>query len=148
MKIYAQFLLFIVFGTFFAQSNMNQNKGYVAEGYDVVAYFNNTAIEGKESFDTVYEGARYKFSTPENLAAFKKSPEKYVPQYGGYCAWAVADDAKKVGIDPESFQIREGKLFLFYDSFFAHTLKKWNNNSPEVLMKKGDENWEQIKGKE
>ena len=79
------------------QVDYNLKKGYVAEGYDVVEYFNNNAIEGKKSYIAEHDGVKYKFVNAENLAAFKATPKKYIPQYGGYCAYAVADKGKKVG---------------------------------------------------
>ncbi|WP_338419715.1 YHS domain-containing (seleno)protein [Winogradskyella wandonensis] len=79
-----------------AQSiDYNLKKGYVAEGYDVVEYFNNKAIEGDKNFTTTYDNVKYKFASQENLDAFLKAPENYIPQYGGYCAYAVAVDSKK-----------------------------------------------------
>ena len=71
-------------------------------------------------------------------------PEAFVPQYGGFCAYAVATSGKKVGINPKSFQIKDGKLYLFYDSIFADTLEKWNEEGPTLLQTKADENWEKI----
>ncbi|SHG96315.1 YHS domain-containing (seleno)protein [Winogradskyella jejuensis] len=129
-----------------AQSiDYNIKKGYVAEGYDVVEYFNNKAIEGDKNFTTTYDNVKYKFASQKNLDAFLKAPENYIPQYGGYCAYAVAVDSKKVGVDPETFEIRDGKLYLFYNSWGINTLKKWKKNNVKGLQKKADQNWEAIK---
>ena len=73
--------------------------------------------------------------------------EAYIPQYGGYCAYAVAESSKKVNIDPETFEIRDGKLYLFYNSWGNNTLKKWNKKNVKGLQKKADLNWEVIKFK-
>ena len=123
----------------------NLDDGYIAKGYDVVSYFNSNPMEGVKEYITEYGNAKLKFANRENLEAFKENPEKYMPQYGGYCAWAVADNGKKVDIDPESYEIRDGKLYLFYDSFFANTLKKWKKNNPEQLRDKADRKWEKVK---
>ena len=123
----------------------NTDKGYIAEGYDVVAYFNNEAIEGSKDFTTTFNTIKYKFSSKENRNTFLKNPEAYIPQYGGYCAYAVANSSKKVSIDPETFEIRDGKLYLFYNSWGNNTLKKWNKNNVKGLQKKADLNWEAIK---
>lgn len=134
---------------FFAQQiDYNIKKGYVAEGYDVVAYFDNEAIEGDKQFSTEFEGVKYKFISNENLEKFNTNPDKYIPQYGGYCAYAMGDKGKKVGIDPKSFEIRDGKLYLFYDSFLSHTLKLWLEEDPKELQKKADKNWSAILKKE
>ncbi|MCH2490357.1 MAG: YHS domain-containing protein [Flavobacteriales bacterium] len=126
------------------KSPMNISNGFMAEGYDVVAYFDNMAIEGNETFTTTYEGAHYKFSSQSNLDTFLENPEKFVPAYGGFCAYAIADKGKKVGIDPKSFQIKDGNLYLFYDSLFADTKKKWNKKGADIMQQQADENWKNI----
>lgn len=129
-----------------AQSiDYNLKKGYVAEGYDVVEYFKNKAIEGHKAFTTTHDNVQYKFVSQENLNTFLKAPENYIPQYGGYCAYAIAIDSKKVSVDPETFEIRDGKLYLFYNSWGINTLKKWKKNNVKGLQKKADQNWEAIK---
>ena len=129
-----------------AQSvDYNLKKGYVAEGYDVVEYFKNNAIEGKKSFTATHDNVKYKFVSQKNLDIFLNSPEKYIPQYGGYCAYAVAIDSKKISVDAETFEIRDGKLYLFYNSWGINTLKKWKKNNVKGLQKKADQNWEAIK---
>jgi YHS domain-containing protein len=146
---YLILILFLVTKPFFAQQmDYNTKKGYIAEGYDVVAYFDNVAVEGDQQFSTKHDGINYKFVSKEHLEKFKANPNNYMPQYGGYCAYALADKGKKVGIDPNSFQIMDGKLYLFYDSFLAHTLKLWNEEGPEELRQKADKNWTAIMKKE
>ena len=122
----------------------NIQKGYVAEGYDVVSYFENEAVEGKKEFKTTYDNATYKFSSEDNLNTFLNNPKKYIPQYGGYCAYAIAEKSKKVKIDPETFEIRDGKLYLFYNSWGTNTLKLWLENNVKGLQEKADKNWEAI----
>ena len=129
-----------------AQSiDYNSKKGYAAEGYDVVAYFAQEAKEGLKQFSTEYDGVKYKFSSKENLETFKSEPEKFTPQYGGYCAYAIAVKSKKVSIDPETFEIRDGKLYLFYNSWGTNTLELWKKENVKGLQKKADYNWELIK---
>lgn len=123
----------------------NTKKGYAAEGYDVVAYFNNEAKEGHKKHTTTYDGVNYKFTSEKNLKTFLDSPESYIPQYGGYCAYAVALKSKKVSIDSETFEIRDGKLYLFYNAWGTNTLKLWKQEQPEELIQKGDKNWDKIK---
>lgn len=128
-----------------AQSkHVNVKKGHAANGYDVVAYFDGMAREGTKAFSTKYEGVNYKFSSEKNLETFRSSPEKYIPQYGGYCAYAVAVSGKKVNINPKTFEIREGKLYLFYNTGKTNTLDLWTNESPEDLQDKADKNWNKI----
>lgn len=127
--------------SFALEKNYNTEDGYVAEGYDVVEYFNNQAIEGDEKYTASHDGVKYKFSKKENLTKFEKNPTMYVPQYGGWCAYAIGDSGEKVSIDPETFQILDGKLYLFYNQFFTNTLDSWNKKGPRKLRKKADENW-------
>lgn len=124
--------------------NYNIKKGAVANGYDVVAYFSNKAEKGKKKFETKHDGVTFRFSNENNLETFKKNPNKYVPQYGGYCAYAIGAKGEKVGINPKTFEIRDGKLFLFYNSWGTNTLDLWIKEGPEKLEKKADENWRKI----
>lgn len=125
-----------------AQKEINTNKkGYAANGYDVVAYFVNKAVEGEKDFQTEVDGVKYKFSTKENLKKFKSSPNKYSPQYGGWCAYAIGAKNEKVEINPKTFEVRDGKLFLFYNSWGVNTLKLWKEEGAEKLQKQADKNW-------
>ena len=71
---------------------------------------------------------------------FKASPAKYEPQYGGWCAYAMGATNEKVEIDPETFKIINGKLYLFYHSWTNNTLKTWNKDEGN-LKPKADVNW-------
>lgn len=125
----------------------NVKKGFVAEGYDVVSYFDGHAMEGDADFVSSYEGVKFKFSSQENLEKFESHPEKYLPQYGGWCAYAVAENNSKVDINPETFEIRDGKLYLFYNAFFNNTLESWLEEQPDKLVEKADKNWTALKDK-
>ena len=137
--------IFLISTTVYSQNvDFNTKKGFVAEGYDVVAYFNNEAIEGSNNYVATHNGVKYKFISEANLKQFQLEPDKYAPKYGGYCAYAIAVKAKKVKINPESFEIRDGKLYLFYNSWGTNTLELWQNEDVKGLIKKADENWEAI----
>lgn len=145
-------ILFILFaGIGFALSaqsiDYNTKKNIAVDGYDVVSYFNNTAEEGNNTYVVTNDSVTYKFSSQENLNTFNSNPTKYIPQYGGYCAYAMAKNGKKVGVDPETFEIRNDKLYLFYNSWGNNTLKSWLKESPGDLVNKADENWETLKTK-
>ena len=132
----------------FAQNiDYNTKKRFAVNGYDVVAYFNNTATEGENKYIIAYDGVNYKFSSEENLNLFKGSPEKYLPQYGGYCAYAIAYKSKKVSINPETYLIKDNRLFLFYNAWGTNTLKLWNDENHNALSVMADKNWEMIKYK-
>lgn len=130
--------LFCLFSTA-AQYNLN-NDSVAVSGYDVVSYFNDTPTAGKQTCSTHYEGATYWFSNTANKATFEENPEKYTPQYGGWCAYAMGYSGKKVSINPESYTIEKGKLYLFYRTTFVNTKKRWQTNT-QKLKTKADSNW-------
>ena len=139
-------LYFTAITSVFSQTiDYNTKNGFVAKGYDVVAYFNNEAIEGSKTYSTTFDSVKYKFSSKKNLDIFLNNPEAYIPQYGGYCTYAVATNSKKVDIDPKTFEIRDGKLYLFYNSWGNNTLTKWLEENVKGLQKNADLNWEAIK---
>jgi len=121
-----------------------RNNGYVAEGYDVVSYFSLIAVEGSTNYEYQYDGVKFKFISSENLMLFKANPVKYIPQYGGWCAYAMGFKEDKVSINPKTFEIRGGKLYLFYNAWGTNTLKSWLKERPEKLKKQADANWAKI----
>ncbi|WP_298779692.1 YHS domain-containing (seleno)protein [uncultured Polaribacter sp.] len=142
MKFFFSILFLVISTSIFSQkTNYNTKKGYIAEGYDVVAYFKNKAEKGKKEFSTTFDNVKFKFLSKENLAIFKKNPHKYIPQYGGFCAYAIGKTGKKVKINPETFEIRDNKLYLFYNSWGTNTLELWNKEGAEKLKEKADQNW-------
>lgn len=126
-----------------AHFNLAKN-GLAIEGFDPVAYFSqNKAVEGKKEFAVSYQGVIYYFSSAENKQAFSKNPSAYEPQYGGWCAYAMGSTGEKVEVDPETFKVKDGKLYLFYNKYFNNTLKSWNKDEPN-LHAKADANWAKI----
>ncbi len=101
-------------------------------GYDSVAYFTkNAAVKGLDAHIYEWKGAKWKFSSDANLELFKGNPEKYAPQYGGYCAYGVATDSL-VKVDPDQFTVYEGKLYLNYD---ASVQKDWLKDKAGYIRK-------------
>ena len=146
MKLpFSIFLVLCIGAMGFGQSvDYNTKKGYVANGYDVVSYFSGKALEGKKEFTLENDGVKYKFANQANLEEFQTNPDKYIPKYGGYCAYAVGAYGKKVSVNPETFEIRDGALYLFYNSGKNNTLESWLAESPEILKEKADKNWKKI----
>lgn len=106
-------------------------------GYDAAAYFKaGKPVEGIAAFATEYKGATWRFASKENLDAFKANPTAYAPQYGGYCAWAVAQNSTASG-DPLVWKIVGGKLYLNYDRAVQ---AKWEKDIPGFIVK-ADKNW-------
>lgn len=114
------------------------------EGYDPVAYFKEKkANEGEKDISYEYQNVTYRFSSQENRKAFIASPATYMPQYGGWCAYAMGSTGETVEVDPETFKIIDGKLYLFYNKFFNNTLETWNKNE-STLKSKADNNWKSL----
>ncbi|MEQ1721553.1 MAG: YHS domain-containing (seleno)protein [Pseudobdellovibrio sp.] len=135
--------------TAFAKNEANLENGVILKGYDSVSYFKNKPSKGNPEFKFQDGEVTYLFSNAENLAEFKKSPEKYKPAYGGWCATAVVKE-KKVDIDPTNYKITNGRLFLFYreEGLFGGDAKPdWIENEPANTIK-ADKNWPKIKDKE
>ena len=126
------------------KSQFNLDNGIAVSGYDPVAYFKESkAIKGKREFAALDQGITYYFSSSENKDEFKKDPSKYEPQYGGWCAYAMGKDGSKVEIDPGTFKIIDGKLYLYYNKFFNNTLKSWNKDELN-LKAKAEINWKKF----
>ena len=93
-------------------------------GHDPVAYFTvGKPVKGRDDLAFEYLGAKWKFSSQAHLDLFKASPEKYAPQYGGYCAYGVSQD-NLVSIEPDKFRIIDDKLYLNYDASVQETWLK------------------------
>jgi YHS domain-containing protein len=106
-------------------------------GHDAVAYFKvGRPVAGSDQFSTQYKSATWRFASKENLDAFLASPASYAPQYGGYCAWAVAQGYTASG-DPRYWKIVNGKLYLNYD---GSVQAKWEKDIPGFIAK-ADRNW-------
>ena len=123
-----------------AQYNLEKNEPAI-QGYDPVSYFaNGRPMKGRKEYAYSFQGILYRFSSQRNLNTFNKDPSKYEPQYGGWCAYAMGNDGSKVDVNPETFKIIDGRLYLFYNAFFNNTLKTWNRDQA-ALKKKADLNW-------
>lgn len=120
--------------------NYNIKNSVALNGYDPVSYFNNKPVEGKPQYKVSSKGITYLFSSQANLEKFKADPEKYEPAYGGWCAYAMGESGEKVKVDPETFKILDGKLYLFYNFWGNNTLTDWNKNE-KTLKSKADQNW-------
>lgn len=137
------FLVQIVHLGFGQDANLRQKqflieKGAALSGYDPLSYFSGKPQKGKIAY--LYHGVYYKFASDTSLETFKKSPQKYEPAYGGWCAYAMGAKGEKVEVDPENYKITNGTLYLFYKNFFSNTLDDWNKEE-QKLKKKADENW-------
>ncbi len=128
------------------QANVDKT-GLALHGYDPVSYFIGIPLVGDSDYSVVYKNIRYQFASGDNLEQFTLTPEKFLPAFGGWCAWAMLD-GEKVDVNPERFQIIDGANFLFYDGFWGDTLKKWNKLAEKegdpALVRQAGEHWQKI----
>jgi YHS domain-containing protein len=109
------------------------------EGYDAVSYFTGHPVVGQPRYTAIRKGVQYRFASAENLARFQADPEAYLPQYGGYCAWAIADGHVAKG-DPTIWRVVNGKLYLNYDE---RVQQRWAQDIPGNIAK-ANHNWPQV----
>lgn len=109
----------------------------ILAGHDAVAYFTEgKPVEGSADYTAVYNDAIYRFSSAKNRDTFKSNPDKYAPQYGGYCAFGVSF-GKKFDIDGKAFEITDGKLYVNKNQ---KVYKAWKKDVPKHIQE-ADEQW-------
>ncbi|MEW5975994.1 MAG: YHS domain-containing (seleno)protein [Acidobacteriota bacterium] len=127
-----------------SSSAINKDSKNVAlKGHDPVAYFSEgKPVKGQSQYQHEWMGAKWFFSSAENRDAFAANPEKYAPQYGGYCAYGVSE-GHKAPIDPAAWSIVDGKLYLNYS---LDVRKSWQKDIPGRIAK-ANEHWPKIANK-
>lgn len=124
-----------------AQAVNLDKSGLALYGYDAVAYqTENAARKGSPEFVATHAGGTYRFATAANRDAFVAEPEKYLPAYGGYCAYGVSR-GYKVKVDPEAYRVVDGTLYLNYDK---DVQKKWLADIPGFIAK-ANRNWSELR---
>lgn len=117
---------------------VGENLG--AGGYDVVAYFTEKKpVLGKKEFETTWKDAKWRFSSKENLEKFQKTPEAFAPQFGGYCALALAYNSLAPG-DPKAWTIVDGKLYL---NLSPEIKAQWDKQK-QSLIPRAEKNWPKV----
>lgn len=123
------------------QEVYTQVTGEAIQGYDPVAYFKESQpVKGKKEFSYEWSGATWHFSNQENANTFKASPEKFAPQFGGYCAYGVAK-GYKASTSPDAWSIVDNKLYLNYDNRVKNL---WNKNQSDFIQA-ANANWITVK---
>lgn len=119
-------------------------------GYDPVAYFpegGGEATKGDKSVTLEHRGVVYRFASAEHRDLFRAHPERYEPAHGGWCSWAMRD-GDKVDVDPRSFIVRDGRLFLFYKGLLGDTRAKWLKTDHDASATAADRHWKQLSGED
>lgn len=123
-----------------AAQEVNIVEGYALQGYDPVAYFTVGApTTGNSDFEAEHGGATYRFASAENRDLFNQDPDKYAPQYGGFCAFGAAM-GRKFGADPQAWRVVDGKLYL---NLNKEIQKRWVTDIPGFI-RGADHNWDII----
>lgn len=134
------FGLLSLFSTVLQAGQFYEANGVAIKGFDPVAYFVvGKATKGLDTISAEHKGSKFLFSSVENKNLFVKNPEKYAPQYNGYCAYGVAKGAK-AKIEGEAFKIVEGKLYLNYDKSIQ---EDWEKKQDEYINK-AEMNWAKV----
>lgn len=116
-------------------------KGKAIRGYDPVAFFTEKApVEGSEKFTYQWKGATWYFSNANHLDQFKKDPQAYAPQYGGYCAYGTSQ-GHKAPTETDTWTVKDGKLYFNYDQDVKQI---WDKDRDGYIIQ-ADKNWPKIK---
>ncbi len=122
------------------------SSGVALEGYCPVAYFAvNKPILGSAEFAATHNGVTYHMVSAEAKATFDANPEKYLPAYGGWCAFGMAVE-DKFPVDPKLFKIVDGRLLVFLRNPGVDALELWNDGDEKELLAKADAHWAKVQG--
>lgn len=120
------------------------SHGVALEGYCPVAYFAvDRAVRGRPEYASTHEGVTYHFVSPEAKRAFDAAPAKYVPAYGGWCAFGMSVE-DKFPADPTNFEIVDGRLMVFLRNANIDARELWNQQDEQALVKKADRHWRKV----
>lgn len=138
---------FVLSTASFAQDNMANNidnSNIALQGYSPVSYADlGLAQRGVKEFKTEHEGVVYYFTSKEQKASFDRNPSKYLPQYGGFCAFGVYAGAK-FRVDPTKFISKDGKYFLFLNNIELDAKQLWLNENEKSLIATANTNWTKL----
>ncbi len=128
------------------QANNIDNSNIALQGYSPVSYLDlELAQRGSKQFKSEYQKVVYYFTSAEQKATFDKNPSKYLPQYGGYCAFGAYAGAK-FRVDPTKFIVKDGKYYLFLNNVELDAKQLWlAENNHSKLKKQADANWSKLK---
>ena len=116
------------------------SAGLALKGYDAIAYFTaGKPVQGSTAHEYQWAGATWRFASAENRERFAQDPEAYAPQFGGYCAWAVSRNYT-ADIDPQAFDIVNGKLYLNYSKLVQLRWKVQRDQN----IRKAEQNWPKL----
>ena len=132
-----------------ALAEVNLDDGTAIKGFDPVSYFDGVPRMGKPTITVTHEGGLYRFFDERNQTRFQNNPNRFVPAYGGYCAWGVLDDDDREDIQPGSWKIVNDRLLLFHKSYLGDGRRDWNAAATErggdsALLEQTDLAWQKL----
>jgi YHS domain-containing protein len=134
------FIASVSFQVFAQQPEIFTTTKGAINGYDAVAYFTEgKPVEGKKEFSHTWKGAEWRFSSQQNLNVFESNPEKFAPQYGGYCAYGMSRGYKAT-TEPDAWTIVDNKLYLNYNT---EVRSMWKQKQEEYI-KIANSNWPKV----
>lgn len=129
-----------------AANNIDDSK-IALQGYSPVSYLDlGLAQKGVKEHKATYDGIAYYFTSADQKKTFEANPKKYLPQYGGYCAFGVYVGAK-FRVDPNKFVVKDGKYFLYLYDLEVDAQQLWLDGNHKELVKKADDNWTSLSKK-
>lgn len=157
MRFFTCFLLVLGALTFQPMHAQNASLLYVSDqavaigGYDVTTYFTQyEAVRGARQFSAEHNGATYYFASVTNRDVFVANPNQYLPEFGGYCAFAMGAKGAAVPSNPATFKLHEGKLYLFFNDYYEgnpfNTIVPWNADETNMLTQ-AESNWKTMADK-
>jgi YHS domain-containing protein len=137
-------MLFSTATVYAQKAEIFQKDGFAIRGFDAVAFFKESKpVMGEEKNSYEWKGARWLFSSGANLESFKSDPEKYAPQYGGYCAYGMAD-GHKAPTETDTWTIIDNKLYFNYN----RKVKEMWSKDTKGFIEKANVNWPELKNKD
>lgn len=120
------------------------SRGLALEGYCPVSYFTaGRAVKGMPQYASTYNDVDYHFASADAKRTFDRSPEKYIPAFGGWCAYGMAVE-DKFPIDPFNFKIVDGRLMVFLRNRNVDALAKWNEGDERTQVAKAESHWAKV----
>jgi len=144
-KLYFPSLALVILLAYFPlviAADINKTReGVAIEGYDPTAYYTKSRpIKGVPAYSFKWAGATWYFANEKGRELFVQNPEKYAPQFGGYCSNGLSDD-HKIGADPKNWRIIDGKLYLYFSDYGR---EQWSGNV-KSLIEAADDTWQELK---